>query len=379
MLHRILPAVLFAIAAAGVPVTRAQDEKPPKDESAETVDGVKISCRFYTAQAEGNGSVVVLLHEYGADPKKGDYDGLARMIALKGFHVLRFDWRGHGGSTSIIPDKFWKEQRNQNMVTGYSITNPKDKIDLKDFRAGYIYTLANDLAGVRLLLDLKNDDKSVNTRSIYFVAVGNSAPILHLFLATEWSRPSIKPLPIGLVGTTQDIVTANSRRQNSTDVAGIDYAGIVFISPSRNYSYYQGKNPVKSRVDDQSLRDWVTTFSRDNQAGGDMRRTTSMLYICGDKDGENPVETTYFADKLVNIAGNKGMKIDPIKNSKIFVVKGAKEKGADLLGKNNAYRVEDEILKFLTTVETDRKRLNPIDRKYDKPMRINWSSFRVNN
>jgi hypothetical protein len=326
--------------------------------------------------------VVILCTEVNTDPKVGDWDGLANALADRGFNVMRFDWRGHGGSKEVFPDKFWRDQRNQTKVTGYNQSNPRGTIDLKEFQQGYYHSLVNDLQGVRLALDLKNDDKKINTCSVYIVAAGNAAPLVHLFLATEWNRPATKPTPpLGLEGR-QQLITAGRKQPNSGDSAGPDYAGICFLSPTRGYTYYQGKNVNKARVDDQTLKNWVSNFSRDPQGGGDIRKATAFKFIVGEKTEGNAKdlkETTFFHTDLLNVAGKTAPKIDPMKNSDIYLVKGAKESGADLLGKDNAYKVETKLFEWIEKVETERKRLNPIDRKYDKtPLSINWSSFNVN-
>ncbi|CAN5507877.1 hypothetical protein BH11PLA2_BH11PLA2_08610 [soil metagenome] len=377
----ILPLFFATLWAAPLSAQAPADPGKPKDESAETVDGVKLSCRFYQAQGEGNGSVVIMVHDLNADPKKGDWDGLARTIATKGFNVMRFDFRGHGDSKEIIPDKFWKDNRNQNLVTGNGRNPPKSTIEVKDFRQGYVTTLISDLAAVRCALDLKNDDKKVNTRSIYIIASGSAAPIVQAFIATEWHRPQIKPAPIGLTGTiVLDTVSANSRRMNGTEVAGVDYAGLIYLSPTRNYTYPQGTSVGKASFGDQNLRDWVSRYSRDSQGGAELRRSTSLLVLYGDKDPDNmpaPKEAGFFYNDLMSADGKKSPVLEPMRNSKFIPIKNAKEKGVDLLGKNNSYKTEDYIVAFLEKVEGDRKRLNPIDRKYDKPFKINWNSFNL--
>ena len=120
MSRRFLLAI--GLAALLAPLAPAQP-KPgdPKEETAETADGVKIRCRFYAAAKEVNNSCVILMHDYNADPddKKADWDGLARFLATDvGLNVIRFDFRGHGKSDEIIPEKFWNEKWswNQNKV-----------------------------------------------------------------------------------------------------------------------------------------------------------------------------------------------------------------------------------------------------------------------
>ena len=383
MSRRFLLAI--GLAALLAPLAPAQP-KPgdPKEETAETADGVKIRCRFYAAAKEVNNSCVILMHDYNADPddKKADWDGLARFLATDvGLNVIRFDFRGHGKSDEIIPEKFWNEKWswNQNKVTGYNRKPVKTKIEVKDFKPDYYPMLVNDLAAVRNVLDLKNDDRRVNARSVYLIASGSAAPLAFLFLAEEWSRQQTKPEAKGVVVTIPDIVSAHGRRQPNTEVAGKDYAGLILLSPTRTYSYEYGAQKGKNSVSAQQIKDWAIKYSKDTQGGGDIRGSMSILTLVGDKDVEGVKEANFFYTDVLTADGKKSPVLEPMKNSRMFPLKGTKEKGAELLGKNSTLKTEDLIKAFLEKIESDRKKLNPTDRKYDKPCRINLGSFGVGN
>jgi len=368
------------LAVAQTPPRPAAKPGDPQEETAETVDGVKLNCRFYKAIREGNNSVVILLPDYNADPVKNDkeWDGLARELAADaGVNVMRFDYRGHGKSKEVVADRFWNHEWNQRYVTGYNRKPIKNDIDVKDFKSDYFPMLVNDLAAVRTILDQKNDDRQVNTRTIYLVATGSAAPLVQLFLATEWNRAQVKPPPVGLGGNVPDLVSVGGRRPSGTDVAGKDYAGVVLLSPSRTYNFPRGNTIASNAVSNQQLKDWVTKYSRDNTSG-DLRNNTSYVVMAGDKDDLGMKNATYFFHDLLNADAKMGARVEAMKNTKLIPIRGAKEKGVELLGKNSQYKTEDTIKAFIEKVESDRKRLNPIDRKYDKPFRINLTSFGVN-
>jgi pimeloyl-ACP methyl ester carboxylesterase len=370
----------FTILGLVAPLALAQPMPgDPKEETAETADGVKLRCRFYAATKEGNGSCAILMGDYTADPNAAQWDNLARFLAKDcGINVMRFDWRGHGQSKDVIPDKFWKESWNQLKVTGYNRKPIKASIDFKDFKADYFGMLVNDLMAVRTLLDQKNDDRKVNTRTVYLIATGSAAPLAQFFLAVEWNRQSVKPLPTGVALAVPDIIRSNGRRQPGTDVAGKDYAGVVLLSPSRSFNYEYGTQKGKSSIPNQIMKDFVSKYSKDIQGGGDLRGSTGMLFIVGEKDADGVKDATFFHTDVM-AADAKSSKLEPMKNTKLIQLKGAKERGVELLDKRNSLKTEDLIQAFIEKIEGDRKRLNPTDRKYDKPWRVDLGSFGVGN
>lgn len=370
----------FAALALFAPLAFAQP-KPgdPKEETAETADGVKLRCRFYAATKEGNGSCAILMSDYLADPNAAQWDNLARFLATEcGINVIRFDWRGHGQSKEVLPEKFWKETWNQNKVSGHNRKPVKTTIEYKDFKSDYYPMLVNDLVAVRTLLDQKNDDRKVNTRTVYLIATGSAAPLAQLFLAVEWSRQSVKPVPTGVTVAVADIIRASGRRQPGTDVAGKDYAGVVLLSPSRTYNYEYGTSKGKSSIPNQTLKDFVSRYSKDTQGGGDLRGNTGMLFVVGEKDTDGVKDANYFHTDVM-AADTKSSKLEPMKNTKLVQLKGVKDEGVNLLDKRSSLKTEDLIQAFIEKIEADRKRLNPTDRKYDKPWRVDLGSFGISN
>src|SRR5262245_1870598 len=122
------PLVFAAAAAVMLPGTTpraaAVVQSAPVEETFVTADGVQLRGLFHVSEKNpGNAPVVVLLYPpngtvpvTGKDPKdkdqdmtKGDWVGLANRLAKEGYHVFRFDWRGHGKNGSDIKDteKFW--------------------------------------------------------------------------------------------------------------------------------------------------------------------------------------------------------------------------------------------------------------------------------
>src|SRR4029078_8756809 len=119
--------LVFALAAAlvGPDTTHsrvtAQDKAnqkfdPPIEETFMTADGLQLRGLFHKSTKDpATAPVVILLYPPGKDRDKerdmntGDWVGLANRLAGEGYHVFRFDWRGHGKKGSDIKDtdKFW--------------------------------------------------------------------------------------------------------------------------------------------------------------------------------------------------------------------------------------------------------------------------------
>src|SRR5882672_4105559 len=119
--------LMFAFAAAltisgEAPRAVAAAKAPPIEESFMTADGVQLKGLFHVSEKNpASAPVVILLYPPGKDLKdkeqdmtKGDWVGLANRLTAEGYHVFRFDWRGHGKNGSDIKDtdKFWNANQN---------------------------------------------------------------------------------------------------------------------------------------------------------------------------------------------------------------------------------------------------------------------------
>jgi pimeloyl-ACP methyl ester carboxylesterase len=161
-------AALLVLFAAAAPVVA----QPPVEEAFTTADGVKLKGLFHASPngALQNDAIVVLLYPPGAGRSMDSTEawaGLAKVLTGAGFHVFRFDWRGHGKSTDIEDtEQFWNTKGanpitgfwNARCVKGLKDKPIKNKLNAKtDFDAKYFPVYADDLAAVRMHLDAKND------------------------------------------------------------------------------------------------------------------------------------------------------------------------------------------------------------------------------
>jgi pimeloyl-ACP methyl ester carboxylesterase len=356
-----LPLAFTALAGAffvqTAPEARPQNE--PSDELIETADGVKLRGILYKAQNSKNGSCVIILHEPFTDPTKGDWEGLAKTLAKNGYHTLRFDFRGHGKSKDLIPEKFWREPLNQKLP-GANRTPAKDTIDVKDFekKRDYYPQLVYDIAAARNHLDKLNDDGQVNTSSVYLIGAGDATTLGMLFLATEWHREQKKPT---LAFNQQKFfVSANLSIAAGGSPAGRDYGGAVWLSPKRMAGF--GSSAVEN---------WVARHGRD--PNGDMRKETPMLFVHGEKDEAGKSASKYFNDQVM-VAGGRG-RLEKLDSTYIRDRKGTNLTGVSLLGKDDQLGTEKLILEFLDKMEELRRKKVRITREYTEPLRINLASF----
>src|SRR5262245_46325348 len=186
-----------------------------------TADSVNLVGTYYPGNDPENNRfgkdspAVILLHKYGSDRSKGDWDTLARALQKKGYCVIAFDFRGHGESRSVEPN-FWKVAVNNELVT-HRPGADKSRIDVKDFKPGYLPWLVNDIQAVRKFLEVKNDSGELNINSLFLIGAQEGASLGMLFTTTEWNRTY----------TTGFTALQTAGVQH---IAGQDIAGCVWLS-----------------------------------------------------------------------------------------------------------------------------------------------------
>jgi hypothetical protein len=181
---RVLWLVLVGVLLVGAEPARAQSDRSEKVRIT-TIDSVELIGNFYpcTDNKVRNPPVVLMLHPVGAPPKKS-WVTLAETLQTK-FAVMTFDFRGHGNSTEILPETFWKYPFNKG---GVKYAPNKSTIEFKEFDKGYYPALVNDIAAVKGFLDRRNDSGSCNTSSFILLGAESGATLGALWLASEWHR-----------------------------------------------------------------------------------------------------------------------------------------------------------------------------------------------
>jgi pimeloyl-ACP methyl ester carboxylesterase len=379
-------AVLTSLDDSTTPPAFAQkkDDKKDKDgsdiEPFLTPDGVELHGRFHRATSP-KGPIVLLLYPPGGertmDNQSGDWKGLAKRLNEEGYHVLRFDWRGHGKSTVIKePARFWDVTKNPwtaPINNKYVRDTPKSKkpnkldLSVKDIPnlPTYLPVLVEDLAGLRLQLDKKNDDneKGVSSSSIYVIGAGEAAVLGLLWMRTEWDRPAVVPKQNQYVfGASDYTVVPQQLTTTDFDRAGETIAGAIWLSPALPRTI-----PLKT------VEGWIATAPR-------MRDSNPMMFIWGEKDDDaKKLSKALFEKALVGdpkAATAAGLKVLDAKKSGYQVDKVAL-KGGFLLGDDNQYKTETKIIERLNELEKDRGKRPRATRGFDTRYYINLGQYGV--
>jgi len=316
-------AVGFGLAAVAPAQTSKKDAAKAPDRTRQvvpinTVDGVNLVGTFYPstiADRMGKESpCVILLHKFGSDRSKGDWDTLARLLQGKGFNVVSFDFRGHGESRSVEPN-FWKVGVNNELI----IHRPgadKSKVDVKDFKPGYLPWLVNDIQAVRKFLEVKNDSGELSVNSLFLIGAQEGASLGMLYTTTEWNR-------------TYTTGFTALQTAGVTHVAGQDIAGCVWLSLVQR--------PHNINFD---MNAWV-------RSSPGMRERTPFYLIYGERD-RGAAQT---AEGVFNILTSGRQKS---RLTQKYDVKGTELAGQAMLGQQ-ALGVDTKILDFMERVLAERK------------------------
>jgi pimeloyl-ACP methyl ester carboxylesterase len=317
-----LLAVGFGLAGVAPAQTTKKDAAKAPDRFRQvvpinTVDGVNLVGTFYpstNADRMGKDSpCVILLHKYGSDRSKGDWDTLARQLQGKGFNVVSFDFRGHGESRSVDPN-FWKVAVNNDLVM-HRPGGDRSKIDVKDFKPGYLPWLVNDILAVRKFLEVKNDSGEVSVNSLFLIGAHEGASLGMLFTATEWNRTYT-------TGFTA-LQTAGVQHLGGQDIAGCVWLSLV-------------QRPNNISFD-------INAWARNPM----MRERTPFYLIYGERD-RGAAQT---AEGVFNILTTGRQKN---RLTQRYDVKGTDLAGQALLGQQ-ALGVDTKIIDFMEKVLGDRK------------------------
>jgi pimeloyl-ACP methyl ester carboxylesterase len=402
----------------------AQKGKDTSDlEQFLTPDGVELQGRFHRA-LNPKGAIVVLLYppvsnadrlaeksdsdkpkflttKRDMDQESGDWKGLAKRLNDEGYHVFRFDWRGHGKSTTIKePEKFWNNQwtgaANAKYIKEYDPntrtykTPSKFKKDLRveDIQNldAYMPVLMEDLAAVRLHLDKKNDEGGgVSTSSIYVIGAGDAAILGIGWIRTEWDRPAVLPKQNQFIlGATDYTYVPQRLATEDYEKAGDTIAGAVWLSPT-----------MPRAIAPQAVKRWFATAPR-------MRDSNPMKFIWSHKDQKDSrtVDDRKVAEELFRVAlvgdpksaKSAGLKVLPpldekmAKEAKLEPGKG-KRSGYEvpntslrfgwLLGDDQQLKTETKIVGWLNEMEADRGKRPRSTRNFDTRYYIDPRAYGV--
>ena len=379
--------LVFTIAGAivapekAVPRASAQGVKPdpPVEETFQTADGLQLRGLFHKSTKDpASAPVVILLYPPGKDKDKerdmntGDWVGLANRLAGEGYHVFRFDWRGHGKRGTDIKDTaaFWGNiytgRWNDRYVAGGPPKRPiKSDLYLKDVKdmARYSPTLLLDLAAVRAHLDSKNDSGELNTSSIYLIGAESAATIGMAWMMTEWNRPAFAPTPNQLIFPAPRYeYVPQPLNGGIVTPAGDDLSGAVWLTASH-----------PSFVADSTVKGWIS------RQAPKLRDNTHMMFMYGEKDARGKRESEFFFNEVLVGKGNARLGLNPLNEKYLHKVPGAGQlSGAGLLGNDKMLKTETTIVDFLTAIQKERAKLTRKQRNFTSPWFIRLASFGFN-
>jgi len=316
-----LLALGIGLAATARATPQAKDKSAPSDPTKvivpiTTLDGVDLAGTYYKGNKGKDSPCAILLHKYGSDRSKGDWDQLARALQAKGFAVLTFDFRGHGDSKTVSPN-FWKVGVNKDLVREQ---RDKNHIDLKDFKPAYLPWLVNDILAARKFLEVKNDSQELNIGSLFLIGAQEGASLGMLFAATEWGR-------------TYTTGFKALQSMGTRHLGGEDIAGCVWLS------LLTRPNNIPFEVNN-----WMRS-----PTGTQLRERTPTYLLYGERD-TNAKQAAEQVFRALTPAREK----DKNKFTAKYDVKGTDLAGQALLGQPSLL-VTPKILEFTDKVLADRK------------------------
>ncbi len=372
------PFLLAAFAGLGFDPPRVDAQVKPDPEAFNTADGVRLKGLFHKSPngSKQGDAVVMLLYPPMApggqerSMLKGDWDGLIAKLNDAGFHVFRFDWRGHGESTDVTDplgdstpyNGFWVNSItgpwNQRFVRGANRKPVKNDIRVKTdvTSGGYFPVYVNDLAAARLHLDMKNDLSQVNTSSIYLIGAGDTATLGMMWLAAEWARPGVAPM---LPGGIQYKCVPQSTLVPPDPPAGADVAGAIWLSAAK-----------PSGINEGTVQGWPKTALK-------LRDNNKMLFVYGADDAAAKRDSETFFNKVLVAGGNKGLGVAAIDQTFLLPVAKTKLNGINLLGQKLDPQPETKILEYLTARQKDRVTMIRKNRNFTTPYYVDVTRYGI--
>jgi alpha-beta hydrolase superfamily lysophospholipase len=286
-----------------------------KRHTIETIDGVKLKANLWTGGKDG--ATVILLHNFdktGGDSTKDGWNALAEALNKAGHTVISFDFRGHGQSLEVDPDKFWHAEFGYNSKYVKFKRDKEGKlpttITTADITPNYYPFLVNDISAVRAFLDKQNDAGNINTKNIIVIGAGQGATLGALWMESEMRRRQAVPNN-PLIGVQASLTLPPGAFQFK-EPAGRDLAAGIFLTPSPTLG---GQNVP--------LQSWLKDLGKEHKV--------PLAFISGkdDKDGSK-----YALTLLTSISPNYKVDAPPPKELPFTgekTIADTKLKGSELL------------------------------------------------
>jgi hypothetical protein len=326
-ISRLLPVLVWPALALTSPALQAQEKS--ERVRITTVDSVELLANYYACSDAKvkNPPVIIMLHPIGESSQKKPWVALAEALQKK-FSVVTFDFRGHGNSTEVVPETFWKfpANRSNNSKAVGAAAATKNTIDIKEFNKGYYPVLVNDIAAVKAFLDRKNDTGACNTSSCILLGADTGATLGAIWLNAEWHRFRLVQNPVTLAS------------QPDARSEGQDYIGCVWLSMTPTLG--------SSSVNLQGVLDLPMR-----------QKAVPMVFLHGNEDSKGKAT----AAGLMRFKTARDKAKYPLTDR--IEVKAGKLSGMELLQKS--LKQDEEILGYLTEV-VDQKGREWTEREFRK-------------
>lgn len=214
-----------------IPEASSQETKKPfkavkRDFRATTADGVRLVGDFYppegkNAKTPKDTKCVILLHDLQG--KRQDWGRLPEKLQEAGYAVLAFDFRGHGESTTVEPQEYWRLNPPRR-----ALAKPPTKISIKDpeFQTALDYAkLGNDLMEAKRFLNLGSDNNEYNSNSMCLIGADEGA-----VLAVLWTKHGLTAQEQRVIDGTPQGKRAGPRQRQDGKPEGEDVSCIVCLS-----------------------------------------------------------------------------------------------------------------------------------------------------
>ncbi len=323
----------------------AQNNPDTEEITFPTVDKVNLKGTFYRGKGvrSQKSPVVILLHKFGSDRTKGNWQDLALALQKKGCSVLSFDFRGHGKSTELRDKQVFWSNPNNRLAAYRTRLNPNalpTRINAKEFHPTYLPMLLNDISAARRFIDLQNDAGFCNSGKIFLIGEEDAATLGMIWIAGEYIRYGIAPAFPGA--------------RPPQHIAGTDICGAIWLTidavPAPNGF------PLRTMP-------YLTSgaWGPQGKLAEPLREKTPMCFIYGEKDTAAGKHADYFYSRLL-----QADKVDPNDQIKYkSPVKGTKLSGVSLLGQSSL-EVDKTITDFIDEIRQRGTGNNWVLRNVDK-------------
>ena len=200
-----------------------------------TVDGVELNAVLYSCKDAKIKSppTILMLHPIGESSSKKAWLGLAETLREKAT-VMTFDFRGHGLSTEVTPETFWKQPFNRNPAhiknASKAAIDNKQTIEFKEFDKAYYPALINDIAACKCFLDRLNDKGGCNTSSFIVIGADTGAALGAVWVNSEWHRHRV-------IENAATLTRAPDQRPEGMDIIACVWLSANSQLGSRTISY----------------------------------------------------------------------------------------------------------------------------------------------